>query len=282
MGQYADFEKYCNDNELKLQSVMWYKAGINYTGDATKFLKAFEVIVWITIGTGAYVSLPENPLHRHNVIGSPVITRGEMCFTSDNQRVNITQKPLALMRHLINSFSRAGSNVRVLSLGSGSGTDAIAAAQVGRSCISMERDPMQYLQSVARARAAIAVHDDKISRMTDLESALVNGRMYFDPPPTHAGATFQWTVPVGRPENEDSTDSSTVSTVSAAAEVLAPSQEQRMCSECGSQVSGPPFELCVAQKCQRLICKRCWAKDEAWHKQKYCTSECMPDLPMDD
>ena len=53
MAQYADFEKYCHDNELKLQSFMWFKAGINYTGDAMKFLKAFEVIVWITIGTGA-------------------------------------------------------------------------------------------------------------------------------------------------------------------------------------------------------------------------------------
>ena len=254
---------------------MWYKAGMNCTGDATKFL-----IVWITVGCGAYVNLPENPLNRHNVIASPVITRGEMCYSSDNQRVNITQKPLALMRYLINSFSRPGS--RVLSLGSGSGTDAIAATQVGRSCISMERDPAQYLQSVARARAAIAVHEDKLSKMTDLESALVSGHMYFDPPPIHAGATFMWTVQVGRPENEDSTDSSTVPTVSAAAELPAASQEQRMCSECGSQVSGPPFELCVAQKCQRLMCKRCWAKDEAWHKQKYCSSDCMPGLPMDE
>ena len=171
-----------------------------------------------------------------------------MCYTSDNTRVNITQKPLALMRFLINSFSRPGSNVRVLSLGSGSGTDAIAAAQVGRSCISMEKDPAQYLQSVARARAAVATHEDKISKMTDLETALVSGHMYFDPPPAHSGATFQWTVPVGRPENDESTDSSIASAISAAAEMPAPSQEERMCSECGSKVFGPIFEVSSASE----------------------------------
>jgi hypothetical protein len=92
-------------------------------------------------------------------------------------------------------------------VGSGSGTDGIAAAQVGRSCISMERDPVQYVQSVARAQAALAAHEEKISKMTDLEIALVSGRIYFDPPPPHAGASFLWTVPVGQPQNNESTNS---------------------------------------------------------------------------
>ena len=92
-------------------------------------------------------------------------------------------------------------------VGSGSGTDGIVAAQVGRSCISMERDPVQYVQSAARAQAALAAHEEKISKMTDLEIALVSGHMHVDPPPPHAGASFLWTVPVGQPQNNESTDS---------------------------------------------------------------------------
>ena len=68
----------------------------------------------------------------------------------------------------------------MLSLGSGSGTDAIAAAQVGRSSALLERDPIQYVRSVARAQAALAHHEEKIATMTELEISLVSGRLYFE------------------------------------------------------------------------------------------------------
>ena len=114
-----------------------------------------------------------------------------MCFTGDGRRAKLSQKPLALMRHLINIFCRPGANSRVLSLGSGSGTDAIAAAQVGRSSVLLERDPIQYVRSVARAQAALAHHEEKIAMMTNLEISLVSGRMYFEAPPASSGP-FHW------------------------------------------------------------------------------------------
>ena len=51
-----------------MQSFMWYEAGMNYTGGSQKCIKGWEMVVWITIGKGASVILPENPLIRHNVI----------------------------------------------------------------------------------------------------------------------------------------------------------------------------------------------------------------------
>ena len=255
---------------------------MNYTGDSQKFIKAFELVVWITMGKGAYTNLPENPLLRHNVIACPVLAKGEMCFTSDGARVNITQKPLSLMRFLINTFCPPGANSRVLSLGSGSGTDAIAAAQVGRSSISLERDPIQYVQSVARAQAALARHDEKVSEMTELEATLVSGHMYFEPPPPHAGPSFLWTVPLTQSQSIESTDSSIASQASGSTEVTGSQSDDRMCSECGSKVTGPPFELCSRMQCQRVMCKRCWAVDELCRKHEFCSSDCMPALPDDD
>ena len=36
VSQYADLEAYCHEHELTIQSLMWYKAGMNYTGDSQK------------------------------------------------------------------------------------------------------------------------------------------------------------------------------------------------------------------------------------------------------
>ena len=74
-----------------MQSFMWYEAGMNYTGGSQKCIKGWEMVVWITIGKGASVILPENPLIRHNVIASPVFSNGEMCFTGDGRRANVTE-----------------------------------------------------------------------------------------------------------------------------------------------------------------------------------------------
>ena len=126
------------------------------------------------------------------------------------------------------------ANSRVLSPGSGSGTDAIAAAQVGRSSVSLERDPIQYVQSVARAQAALARHDEKVSEMTELEATLVSGHMYFEPPPPHAGPSFLWTVPLTQSQSIESTDSSIASQASGSTEVTGSQSDDRMCSECGS------------------------------------------------
>ena len=76
-----------------MQSFMWYEAGMNYTGGSQKCIKGWEMVVWITIGKGVYVFLPENPLIRttQRDRNSPVVSKGEMCFTGDGRRANVTE-----------------------------------------------------------------------------------------------------------------------------------------------------------------------------------------------
>ena len=115
----------------------------------------------------------------------------------------------------------------MLSLGSGSGTDAIAAAQVGRSSVLLERDPIQCVRSVARAQAALAHHEEKIATMTELEISLVSGRLYFEAPPPHAGPSFIWTVPLAQSQSNESTDTSVASQAPTSREVTV-SQKRRV------------------------------------------------------
>lgn len=63
-----------------------------------------------------------------------------------------TQKPVALMDHLIRMFSDPGDVV--LDCTMGSGTTGVAALQAGRSFIGMEIDPKFYENTEARIRAA--------------------------------------------------------------------------------------------------------------------------------
>lgn len=63
-----------------------------------------------------------------------------------------TQKPVALMDHLIRTFSNPGDVV--LDCTMGSGTTGVAALQAGRHFIGMEIDPRFYENTEARIRAA--------------------------------------------------------------------------------------------------------------------------------
>ena len=140
------------------------------------------------------------------------------------------------MRHLINIFCRPGTNSSVLSLGSGSGTDAIAAAQVGRSSVSLGRDPIQYVRSVARAQAALVHHEEKIATMTELEISLVSGRLYFEAPPPHTRSSFIWTVPLAQSQSNESTDTQSRRRRRPPEKSLDLRSKERMCSECGAKV----------------------------------------------
>lgn len=57
-------------------------------------------------------------------------------------RVHPTQKPLALMKELVELFSDAGETV--LDPFAGSGTTAVACKQLGRRCVAFERDPDHF------------------------------------------------------------------------------------------------------------------------------------------
>jgi site-specific DNA-methyltransferase (adenine-specific) len=64
------------------------------------------------------------------------------------------QKPLSLMRHIIETSTRPGS--LILDSFMGSGSTAIVAAQIGRRCISSELDPDYFRAGVKRVQAETA------------------------------------------------------------------------------------------------------------------------------
>ena len=53
-----------------------------------------------------------------------------------------TQKPLAVMNHLVDSLAATGS--AVLDMFMGSGTTGVAAVQMGRKFIGIEREPKYF------------------------------------------------------------------------------------------------------------------------------------------
>jgi len=65
-------------------------------------------------------------------------------FSSDKQKGNYhpTQKPVALLRYLIETYSNPGETV--LDFTMGSGTAAVACQESGRSFIGIEKDPAIY------------------------------------------------------------------------------------------------------------------------------------------
>lgn len=78
-------------------------------------------------------------------------------FSSDKQRGNYhpTQKPVALLRYLIETYSNPGETV--LDFTMGSGTAGIACQQTGRCFIGIEKDPAIY--RVARNRMGVAIEE---------------------------------------------------------------------------------------------------------------------------
>ncbi len=65
-------------------------------------------------------------------------------FSSDKQKGNYhpTQKPVALLRYLIETYSNPGE--MVLDFTMGSGTAAVACQELGRNFIGIEKDPAIY------------------------------------------------------------------------------------------------------------------------------------------
>jgi DNA modification methylase len=74
-------------------------------------------------------------------------------FRYEGKVVNVAQKPVALSSSLFGRHCPPGSTVLVL--GSGSGTDVIAALSEGMNVIAIEKDAYQFRASISRVRGWI-------------------------------------------------------------------------------------------------------------------------------
>jgi hypothetical protein len=100
---------------------------------------------------GKAFKLPQYPQDRHNGLDFNAVTT---FFKYEGRVLNPCQKPIDLMQFLISRHLAPGSTV--LSLGSGSGTDAIAALASGMNVIAVEGDEKQFLGGRYRIRAWVA------------------------------------------------------------------------------------------------------------------------------
>lgn len=72
----------------------------------------------------------------------------------ERPRVHPTQKPTALLRYLIETYTNPGD--LVLDFTAGSGSTAVACIETGRRCIAIELDPKSYEQAAKRIEQAAA------------------------------------------------------------------------------------------------------------------------------
>lgn len=74
-------------------------------------------------------------------------------FASERgKRVHPTQKPVALMRAIVQDFTDPGD--LILDSHAGSGTTGLAAMELGRRFLGFERDPKHFATALARLKAA--------------------------------------------------------------------------------------------------------------------------------
>jgi site-specific DNA-methyltransferase (adenine-specific) len=76
--------------------------------------------------------------------------RSIQCFSTDKQKSNLhkTQKPLKLIKYLIETYSNEGDII--LDYVAGSGTTGLAAKELNRNYIMMEKDHNEYLKCCNR------------------------------------------------------------------------------------------------------------------------------------
>lgn len=114
--------------------------------------------------SGAYFG-DKNPARR-NVMTADALRAG------NHEKVgHPTQKPMAVMRHLIDSLVSPGTTA--LDMFMGSGTTGVAAVQMGRKFIGIEREPKYFdiaCQRIEHAQAQSTLFDfvDNVPQQTNL------------------------------------------------------------------------------------------------------------------
>jgi hypothetical protein len=79
--------------------------------------------------------------------------RSVLDFASEGRTVHPTQKPVALLEYLIETYTRAGQTVLDNTMGSGS--TGVAAVNTGRCFIGIERDPQYFAIAERRIHDAL-------------------------------------------------------------------------------------------------------------------------------
>lgn len=129
---------------------IWHKVGQNYHGPTHDFIRAYEICLIATSSNSrsTHFSGMSDPLLRHNVVDFPSVS--VLSVTGTGRAINPCEKPVQLAEHLIAAYTQPSQNVLVI--GSGSGSECIAALNMNRKCWAVESDKEQWNASSARIR----------------------------------------------------------------------------------------------------------------------------------
>ena len=119
------------------------------------FLNSVEVMVIGRIGKPAH-RLEADPTKRLNMIVANTVRQ---YAKEGGAALNLTENNPDVYKYLIENLSNPGDTV--LSLGTGSGADAIAALRAGRSIVTVDKHINQLSTAHARLTQLVSAHDAK-------------------------------------------------------------------------------------------------------------------------
>lgn len=128
-------------------SLVWYKTNPGTQVHHTTFRRATEFLLYFTKGTATtFHWLGENEMHNHLTL--PVCGGNERLKTAQGETLHPTQKPEALIAHLLEVSSNRGD--LVFDGFAGTGTTAAVAKRMGRRCIAIELNATYYAAALWR------------------------------------------------------------------------------------------------------------------------------------
>jgi hypothetical protein len=126
-----------------IQVLTWYKHNLNQqTGTTASFLPATEVCIVGYFGKPeaavAYLSMPQDPLQRHNIIIGPRM--GKKALDVLGKDINPCEKPAYLAEWILRKVTKPGDTIS----GFGAGGDLRGALNAGCNVLAIEQDERQF------------------------------------------------------------------------------------------------------------------------------------------
>ncbi|MEE8633073.1 MAG: site-specific DNA-methyltransferase [Methyloceanibacter sp.] len=150
-----------------LNDVIWRKTNPMPNFRGRRFTNAHETMIWASMGPKArytfnYDSMKalNEDLQMRSDWLFPICSGAERLKQECGRKTHPTQKPEALLRRIVLASSHVGDVV--LDPFSGSGTTAVAAKQLGRAYIGIERDETYVKAAKTRLKGVVPLDKDSL------------------------------------------------------------------------------------------------------------------------
>lgn len=160
-----------------LNDILWVKTNPMPNFKGTRFNNSHETLIWAAKSEKSKVTFNYKTMKAHNEDKQMrsdwliPICSGKERVKIDGEKAHSTQKPLALLHRIINATSKPGDIILDPFLGSG--TTAVAAKELGRSYIGIERDD-GYVKIAKKRIASVAQHaEDYLSNKLEIKAPRV-------------------------------------------------------------------------------------------------------------